>query len=77
MDGKVYLARRRNLLGESQANLIISGDEPDELFPYSGTNPFMLLDFSNLYSVDTFTIYIYYHLFIQKVVCQSDTRSIT
>ena len=74
---KVNLARRRNLLGEPQENLITSGDEPDKLFPYRGTNPFilfiMLLDFSNLFSVDTFIIFIYYRLFIQNVVHQSDT----
>jgi hypothetical protein len=30
---KVYLARRRNLLGEPKANPINSGAEPDKLSP--------------------------------------------
>ena len=74
MNGKVYLAKRMNLLGEPQANLITSGAEPDKL-PFSGTDPIilfiLLLDFSNLFSIDTFKNYIYYRLFIQKVLCQS------
>ena len=50
-------------LGEPQANLITSGAERDKLFPYSGITPFilyiLLLDFSNLFSEDTFKMYIY------------------
>ena len=37
--GKLYLARRRNLIGEQQMNLVTSGAERDELSPFSGTNP--------------------------------------
>ena len=67
---EVYLARWRNLLGEPQANMIISGAEPDKLFPFSGTDPIilfiLLLNFCHRFSIGMFRIYIYYRLFIQK-----------
>ena len=72
MDGNVYLARRRNLLGVPKANLATSGAEPDKRFPFIGTNPIILfiliLNFSHRISVDTFKIFIYKRLFIQKVL---------
>ena len=78
---KVYLPRRRNLLGEPHANVISSGAEPDQLFPFGSTDPIllfiMLLNVPYRFSVDTFKIFIYQRLFIQKVVRQNDTRSIT
>ena len=39
MDGKVYLARQKNLLIEPQANLVTSVAKPDEVSPFSGTSP--------------------------------------
>ena len=86
MDGKVYLARRMNLLGESrrnslgepQGNLLTSGAEPDKLFPFSDTDPvilfILLLIFSHRFSEDTLLTFT---LFIQKVVRQNDNHSIT
>ena len=71
MDGKVYLARWRNLFGERQANLITSGTEPDKLFPLSGTNPIilfiLLLNFFHQLSIDTFKIIYIYFMFIYKM----------
>ena len=42
VDGKVYLARRKNLLGEPQTSPVTSRDEPDKLSPFSSTNPIIL-----------------------------------
>ena len=62
VDGKVYLAKRRNLLGELPANLITSRAKPVKLFPFCGTNPIILFilsrDFSHQFSIGTFKIYI-------------------
>ena len=58
MDGKVYLARRMNLLGEPHAKLITFVAEPDKRFPFSGSDPvipfILLLNFSHRISGDTF-----------------------
>ena len=66
MDGKVYMKRWKNLLGEPQANPITSGAEPDKLSPFSSINPIilfiLLLNFSHRFSVDIFKIYIYLRL---------------
>ena len=68
VDEKDYLARPRNLLGELQANLITSGAEPNNFFPFSCTDPIilfiLLFNFSHWFSADTFKIYIYLPLFI-------------
>ena len=46
-----FLTRRRNLLGEPQANLITSVAKPDKFFPFSSTDPIiifiLLLNFSH------------------------------
>ena len=54
MEKFVWILKRwRNLLGESQTNLIASAAEPDKLSPFSSTNPIILFillpDFSNLF----------------------------
>ena len=43
MDGKVYLERQSNLLGEPEANLMTSEVKPDKLSPFSGTSPIYIV----------------------------------
>ena len=71
MDGKVYLARRRNLLGEPQANLITSGAEPDQFFPFSGTDPIilfiLLLNFSRRFIYLSIYLSIYQSIYTVRL----------